>query len=93
MTKKEKVKNFVKEHKEDIIRFSYYALGVGVGIGICKLKSVKKHKEFMKDRTVFNNPNLTVSDFGKVGEEMISKIDEVTKDTPVKNWHIGYLEK
>ena len=42
MSKKEKVKNFVKEHKEDIIRFSYHALGVGVGIGICKWKSVKK---------------------------------------------------
>ena len=26
----------------------------------------------------------------KVGEEMISKIDEVTKDTPVKGWRIDY---
>ena len=42
MSKKEKVKNFVKEHKEDIIRFSCHALGVGVGIGIYKWKSVKK---------------------------------------------------
>ena len=75
MTKKEKVKNFVKGHKEGIIRFSYYALGVGVGIGICKLKSVKKHKEFMKDCTVF---------------KMISTVDEVTKDTPVKGWLISY---
>ena len=90
MSKKEKVKNFVKEHKEDIIRFSYYALGVGVGIGICKLESVKKHKEFMKDCTLFNIPNLTIKDFGKVGEEVISKIDEVTKDTPVKGWRISY---
>ena len=93
MSKKEKVKNFVKEHKGDIIRFSYYALGVGVGIGICKLESVKKHKEFMKDCTIFNIPNLTIKDFGKVGEEVISTIDEVTKDTPVKGWYIDYLEK
>ena len=87
MTKKEKVKNFVKEHKLDIIR---YALGVGVGIGICKWKSVKKHKEFMKDCTMFDIPDLTIKDFGKVGEEAISKIDEVTKDTPVKSWSISY---
>ena len=93
MTKKEKVKNFVKEHKEGIIRFSYYALGVGVGIGICKHMAYKEQKEFMKDTTILKIPNLTVSDFGKVGEEMISKIDEVTKDTPVKGWYINYLEK
>lgn len=54
-------------------------------IGICK-----KHKEFMKDCTLFNIPNLTIKDFGKVGEEVISKIDEVTKDTPVKSWSISY---
>ena len=90
MSKKEKVKNFVKEHKEDVIRFSYYALGVGVGIGICKLESVKKHKEFMKDCTMLNIPNLTIKDFGKVGEEVISTIDEVTKDTPVKGWSMYY---
>ena len=90
MSKKEKVKNFVKEHKEDIIRFSCHALGVGVGIGIYKWKSVKKHKEFMEDCTMFNIPNLTIKDFGKVGEEVISTIDEVTKDTPVKGWSIYY---
>ena len=88
MTKKEKVKNFVKEHKQDIIRFSYYALGVGVGIGICKHMAYKERKEFMKNTTVFNIPNLTVSDFGKVGEEMISQIDAITKDTPVVGWMI-----
>ena len=88
MTKKEKVKNFVKEHKKEIIIYSVY--GVFVGIGICKWKSVKKHKEFMEDCTMFNIPNLTIKDFGKVGEEVISTIDEVTKDTPVKGWSICY---
>ena len=47
----------------------------------------------MKDCTVLNIPNLTIKDFGKVGEEVISTIDEVTKDTPIKGWYIDYLEK
>ena len=48
MTKREKMKNFVNEHKEDIIRFSFYALGLSVGVGLCKWDDYKKKKEFVK---------------------------------------------
>ena len=90
MTKKEKVKNFVKEHKGVITFYSLAIVGTVFGIGYCKYTTHKKWEEFMKNTTISNIPNLTVSDFGKVGEEMISKIDEVTKDTPVKGWRIFY---
>lgn len=91
MTKKEKVKNFVKEHKKEIIAFYSLAIvGTALGTGYCKYITHKEREKIMENTTVFNIPNLTVSDFGKVGEEMISKIDEVTKDTPVKGWRINY---
>ena len=90
MTKREKVKNFVKEHKGVIAFYSLAIVGTALGTGYCKYTIHKEQENAMKNATVINIPNLTVSDFGKVGEEMISKIDEVTKDTPVKGWRIGY---
>ena len=90
MTKKEKVKNFVKEHKGVITFYSLAIVGTALGTGYCKYTTHKEREVFMKNTTVLDIPNLTVSDFGKVGEEIISKIDEVTKDTPVKRWRIIY---
>ena len=90
MTKKEKVKNFVKEHKGVIAFYSLAIVGTALGTRYCKYTTHKEREELMKNMTVLDIPNLTVSDFGKVGEEIISKIDEVTKDTPVKEWRIIY---
>ena len=90
MTKKENVKNFVKEHKGAIAFYSLAIVGTALGTGYCKYITHKEREKIMENTTVFNIPNLTVSDFGKVGEEMVSKIDEVTKDTPVKGWRINY---
>ena len=88
MTKREKVKNFVKEHKGVIAFYSLAIVGTALGTGYCKYAIHKKQENVMENTTVFNIPNLTVSDFGKVGEEAISTIDSITKDTLVKSWMI-----
>ena len=92
MTKREKVKNFVKENKGLIIAYSVYGALAGIGashIVECIQNAIKASK-MQKNTDRIDIPNLTIKDFGKVGEEVISTIDEVTKDTPVKGWSIYY---
>ena len=91
MTKKEKVKNFVKEHKKEIIIYSVYGVFAGIGmahafeciqnrITLCKMQ---------KNMDVINIPNLTIKDFGKVGEKVVSYYDGLlSKDASVKSWNL-----
>ena len=91
MTKKEKMKNFVKEHKKEIIVYSVY--GVFVGIGMAHtfecIRDIITLRKMQKNMDVIDIPNLTIKDFGKVGETIMSHYDGLlSKDTPIKYWNV-----
>ena len=91
MTKKEKVKNFVKEHKKEIIIYSVYGVFAGIGMSHtfeCIQNRIALRK-MQKNTEVINIPNLTIKDFGKVGETIISHYDDsLSKDAPIKSWNV-----
>ena len=94
MTKKEKVKNFVKENKKEIIVYSVYGVyGVFAGIGMahtfeCIHNRITLRK-MQKNTDMIDIPNLTVKDFGKVGEKIVSYYDGLlSKDAPIKSWNV-----
>ena len=42
-----------------------------------------------KNTDVIDIPNLTIKDFGKVGEKIVSHYDGLlSKDTPIKSWNV-----
>ena len=91
MAKKEKVKNFVKEHKKEIIIYSLY--GVFAGIGMAHTFECIQNRitlrNMQKNMDVIDIPNLTIKDFGKVGETIISHYDgSLSKDAPIKSWNV-----
>ena len=94
MTKKEKVKNFVKEHKKEIIIHSVYGVyGVFAGIGMAHTFECIQNRialrKMQKNMDVIDIPNLTIKDFGKVGEKITSHYDGLlSKDTPIKSWNV-----
>ena len=91
MTKKEKVKNFVKEHKKEIIIYSVYGVFAGIGMAHtfeCIQNRITLRK-MQKNMNVIDIPNLTIKDFGKVGETIMSHYDGLlSKDTPIKYWNV-----
>ena len=71
MTKKEKVKNFVKKHNKEIIVHSVYGVyGVFAGIGMVHtfecIHNCIALRKMQNNIDVINIPNLTVKDFCKV---------------------------
>ena len=91
MTKKEKVKNFVKEHKKEIIIYSVY--GVFSGIGILHtfecIQDMITLRKMRKNTDMIDISNLTIKDFGKVGEKIISYYDGLlSTDAPIKSWNL-----
>ena len=91
MTKKEKVKNFVKEHKKEIIIYSVYGVFAGIGMAHtfeCIQNRITSRK-MQKNMNAIDIPNLTIKDFGKVGETIMSHYDGLlSKDTPIKYWNV-----
>ena len=91
MTKREKVKKFVKEHKKDIIIYSAFGVFAGIGMGHtieCVRNNIRANK-IKKNTIVHDIPNLTIQDFGKVGKIIMSYYEgELAKDTPVNYWEI-----
>ena len=91
MTKKEKVKDFVKEHKKEIIIYSVYGVFAGIGMAHtfeCIQNRIASRK-MQKNMNVIDIPNLTIKDFGKVGEKIMSHYDDLlSKDTPIKYWDV-----
>ena len=91
MTKKEKVKNFVKENKKEIIVYSVYGVFVGIGMSHtfeC-IQDMITLRKIRKNTDVINIPNLTIKDFGKVGEKIVSHYDGLlSKDAPIKSWNV-----
>lgn len=91
MTKKEKAKNFVKEHKEEIIVYSVYGVFAGIGMA-CTIEGIQnaiKINKMQKNTDVIDIPNLTIKDFGKVGEKIVSYYDGLlSKDAPIKSWNV-----
>ena len=91
MTKKEKVKNFVKEHKKEIIIYSVYGVFAGIGMSHtfeCIQNRIALRK-MQKNMDMIDIPNLTIKDFGKVGEKIVSYYDGLlSKDATVKSWNV-----
>ena len=91
MTKKEKAKNFVKEHKKEIIVYSVYGVFSGIGMAHtfeCTQNRITLRK-IRKNTDVIDIPNLTIKDLGKVGETIMSHYDGLlSKDTPIKSWNV-----
>ena len=91
MTKKEKVKNFVKENKKEIIIYSVYGVFIGIRMAHtfeCIRNRITLRK-MQKNMDVIDIPNLTIKDFGKVGEKIMSHYDGLlSKDTPIKYWNV-----
>ena len=91
MTKKEKAKNFVKEHKKEIIIYSVYGVFTGIGMAHtfeCIQNRITLRK-MRKNMDVIDIPNLTIKDFGKVGEKIMSHYDGLlSEDTPIKSWNV-----
>ena len=91
MTKKEKVKNFVKEHKKEVIVYSVYGVFVGIGMAHAFecIQDMITLRKMQKNMNMIDIPNLTIKDFGKVGETIISHYDgSLSKDTPIKYWNV-----
>jgi len=82
MSKKEKVKGFMRRHKTKFVIFGGCVIGYVVG-GKVVCKSVSKID------TNIDIPNLTIADFGRVGEEIMEKCPGVNSDTVVKAWRIA----
>ena len=91
MTKKEKAKNFVKENKKEIIVYSVYGVFVGIGVSHtfeC-IRDMIILRKMRKNADVIDIPNLTIKDFGKVGEKIVSYYDGLlSKDAPIKSWNL-----
>ena len=91
MTKKEKVKNFVKEHKKEIIIYSVYGVfsGIGMAHAFECIQDMITLRKMQKNMDVIDIPNLTIKDFGKVGEKITSYYDgSLSKDAPIKSWNL-----
>ena len=91
MTKKEKVKDFVKKHKKEIIIYSVYGVFAGIGMSHtfeCIQNRIALRK-MQKNMDMIDIPNLTIKDFGKVGEKIVSYYDGLlSKDATVKSWNV-----
>lgn len=91
MTKKEKMKNFVKEHKKEIVIYSVYGVFAGIGMAHtfeCIQNRITSRK-IQKNTDIIDIPNLTIKDFGKVGEKIVSHYDGLlSKDASVKSWNL-----
>ena len=91
MTKKEKVKNFVKENKKEIIIYSVYGVFAGIGMSHtfeC-IRDIITLRKMRKNTDRIDIPNLTIKDFGKVGETIMSHYDGLlSKDAPIKYWNV-----
>ena len=91
MTKKEKVKNFVKEHKKEIIIYSVYGVFAGIGMAHTFERTQTRItlRKMQKNTDIIDIPNLTIKDFGKVGEKIVSHYDGLlSKDAPIKSWNV-----
>ena len=91
MTKREKVKNFVKENKGLIIAYSVYGVLAGIGTShiVGRIQNAIKASKMRKNTDRIDIPNLTIKDFGKVGETIMSHYDGLlSKDTPIKYWNV-----
>ena len=91
MTKKEKVKNFVKKHKKEIIIYSVYGVFAGIGMSHtfeCIQNRITLRK-MQQNTDIIDIPNLTIKDFGKVGEKITSYYGgSLSKDAPIKSWNV-----
>ena len=91
MTKKEKVKNFVKENKKEIIIYSVYGAFAGIGMSHAFecIQDMIALRKMRKNTDRIDIPNLTIKDFGKVGEKIVSYYDGLlSKDAPIKSWNV-----
>lgn len=82
MSKIGKVKGFIKRHGVKFVIIGGAAIGYAVGVKML-CKSINKID------TNIDIPNLTVADFGRVGEEILEKCPDVTPDTVVSAWRVG----
>ena len=85
MEKKNKIKEFVKEHRGTIGYLTGAAVTlIGVAIG----------NKIVSGRIAKNNvpvnitTEYTMGDLGKLGEALVEQIDELTADTKVLYWRV-----
>lgn len=83
-----KVTTFIKKHEDGLKSFAtgmfYGALAIGTYelVGYCVMK---KHTTIFPDMK-----GLKMSDLGKLGEQLVDRLPDVTLDTDVTNWRIAY---
>lgn len=88
--KKNKLKTFVKDHKNEILA------GVGgIAVGVCAVTIGKRYVvPALNGRVTMPGFNieggLTIDDIGKLGEEFIKHDPELTKDTRILN--VGHFQ-
>ena len=83
--KKSKIKKFVEEHRGTIGYFTGAAVAlIGVAIGNKIITGrIAKHNVPVNITTEY-----TMGDLGKLGEELVSQIDELSADTKVLYWRV-----
>lgn len=85
------MKKFVKAHKKEIIIYSVYGVFAGIGMAHtfeCIQNRIALRK-MQKNTDIIDIPNLTIKDFGKVGEKIVSYYDGLlSKDASVKSWNL-----
>lgn len=82
MSKMEKVKGFFKKHKN-----KFFIIG-GVAVGYVIGKTVVCRAVEKLDTNI-DIPDLTIADFGKVGEEIIEACPDIKPDTVVQAWRVS----
>ena len=83
-----KIKTLFKEHEEGLKNFATGAFYGALAIGTYELvgRCVRK-----KNTTLFPDmKGLKMSDLGKLGEQLVDRLPDVTLDTDVTNWWITY---
>ena len=98
-----KVKQWMKDHKKEIVVFVVAAGGTALYF-LRKGKKIKSVEaglrlsfEFLdgKDSECYTNltlrePGYTVGDLGKIGEELMKKITSLTKDVPINHLNANF---
>ena len=88
MSIKDTVKDFIERHEWEIAYVTGVASAVvGMAVGLSVGAKILR-KKASKNTIIVDIPNLTVKDFGKVGEEMIKKNPLINLDTKVPYWSI-----
>lgn len=82
MAKRQKVKEFIKEHK---LEFIWTGVTIVTAVTIGKFYNSRINKLDYE----MNFENLTIADFGNVGEKLCEAYPSIKPDTVVKAWRIA----